>query len=249
MKRFFLYGLVAALMLLNGCTSYDKKIRELEELIKKLEARVEALEKLVLPPKPPVQTEAYNVPLDDSPIFGNKDAKVHIIAFSNFQCPYCARADKALRALLQDDELKDKINIVFKNFPFERMPQATPAAKAALAAGEQGKFWEMSEKIFAHQGDLGKPDFKEDEYQKWAKEIGLDITKFKKDLAEKGKTEDPKGESVYDKMINRDKKEITEDAPGPVKLEGTPWILVGGWMLEGDISPASIKKMIADKKL
>ncbi len=74
-------------------------------------------------------------------------------------------------------------------------------------------------------------------YAKWAKEIGLDVKKFEKDLADKDK--------AYNDVIERDIKLGAEAA----KLEGTPWILVGGWLLEGEISAANIKKIIADKKL
>ncbi len=122
---------------LSGC-----KDRKVYDEIDELKKRVAALEKMLTPPKeePQVQTEAYNIPLDDSPVYGDKNAPVHIVVFSNFECPYCAKADKALRDLLKDESLKSKVNLVFKNFPFDRHAEARPAAKAALAAGEQGKF-------------------------------------------------------------------------------------------------------------
>ncbi len=90
----------------------------------------------------------------------------------------------------------------------------------------------MSDKIFAHQDKLNKAN-----YDNWAKEIGLNMPKFKKDLVDKDK--------IYDAMIDRDIKVGAENA----KLEGTPWILVGGWLLDGPITVESIKKVIADKKL
>jgi protein-disulfide isomerase len=233
MKRFLLSGLLLALVFLNGCTA-DKKIAELTELVKKLEARIEALEKVVTPAKeePAKQQAAYDIPVGESYVLGNKDAKVHITVFSNFQCPYCARADKALRELTNDPKLKDKINVVFKHFPFDRHPEAKPASKAAMAAGEQGKFWEMSDKIFSHQDSMNEKN-----YQKWAKEIGLNLDKFKKDLKD--------NDQKYNDLIDKDIKLGAETA----KLEGTPWILVGGWLLEGDISAATINKMIEEKKL
>lgn len=228
-KKLLLIGLGLGLLLTSGCK--DKKL--IEE-VAELKKRVEALEKIIAPAKeePQVQASAYVLPVDNSYVLGKKDAPVNIMVFSNFQCPYCARADKALRELLKDDELKEKVNLVFKHFPFERHPEARPAAKVTLAAGEQGKFWEMSEKIFANQGEMNEKN-----YQKWAKEIGVDVAKLNKDLKDKDK--------AYNEMIDRDIKLGAESA----KLEGTPWILVGGWLLEGEINPASIKKMIAEKKL
>ena len=230
LQRLLFLGFALLVLQLSGCKT-DKKIYEEIEALKN---RIAALEKLIQPPKeePRVQGAAYDIPLDNSYVYGDKNAPVHITVFSNFQCPYCAKADKSLRDLLKDDELKSKVNLVFKHFPFERHPEARPAAKVALAAGEQGKFWEMSEKIFAHQDTMNK-----DLYGKWAKDLGLDVAKFNKDLIAKDK--------VYNDIIERDIKLGAETA----KLEGTPWILVGGWLLDGPISAESIKKIIADKKL
>ncbi len=86
---------------------------------------------MLTPPKeePQVQTEAYNIPLDDSPVYGDKNAPVHIVVFSNFPCPYCAKADKALRDLLKDESLKSKVGLVLKNFPFDRHAEAPPRQK------------------------------------------------------------------------------------------------------------------------
>lgn len=234
MNRFLLSGLLVALVLLNGCTAFDKKIAELTELVKKLEARIEALEKIVSPHKeePAKQQAAYDIPVGESYVLGKKDARVAISVFSNFQCPYCARADKALRDLLNDPKLNEQIKIVFKHFPFDRHPEARPAAKATMAAGEQGKFWELADKIFTHQNDMSQKN-----YEKWAKEIGLNVDKFKKDLKD--------NDAKYNELIDKDIKLGAENA----KLEGTPWILVGGWLLEGEINADTIRKMIEEKKL
>src|SRR5690242_13435632 len=109
------------------------------------------------------QKEPYDVPIASSHVYPgphNKD-KAQIVIFDNFQCPYCAQADTKLRDLFKDPKLKDKIEVVFKHFPFERHPIARAASKAALAAGEQGndKFWKMVEVLFKHQGDLSEASF------------------------------------------------------------------------------------------
>jgi protein-disulfide isomerase len=101
-----------------------------------------------------------------------------------------------------------------------------------LAAAEQGKFWEMSDKIFTNQSNLSSAN-----YTKWAKEIGLDMNKFAKDLKD--------NDAKYEAIIKRD---ITLGAE-TAKLQGTPWILVGGWLLQGEPNAATIKKMIEEKKL
>lgn len=219
-------------LILGGCKSQDNQIADLLKEVKSLGERLTTLEKLVLPQAPAEQESAYELPVGDSPVLGKKDAKVSITVFSNFQCPYCARADKLLRAVVEDQELKDKVNLVFKHFPFERHPQARKAAKASLASKEQGKFWPMAEKIFLNQGELS-----DEKYVVWAKELELDVDKFNQDLKD--------NDSNYSELIDNDIKLGTEEA----RLEGTPWILVGGWLLDGEISADNIKSLIKEKNL
>jgi protein-disulfide isomerase len=180
-----------------------------------------------------VQEHAYLIPINKSPVLGKPDAKTNIVVFSNFECPYCSRADGLLRQIVADPELKDHVNLVFKHFPFDRHKLARPAAKAALAAGEQGKFWEMSELIFANQPNLSEENFK-----KWAQQIGLDLNKFNSDLKDHDKK--------YDEQINEDIKIGTETA----KLKGTPWITIGGWLFEVEpMNAQSVKDFIKAKNL
>lgn len=221
---------------LMGCTVN----KEIQDRLLKIENRLSELEKMLKPlrDEPEEQKEAFNVPVGNSFVLHAKDSenkgdKAHIVVFSNFQCPYCAQADAALRKLLEDPELKDQIDIVFKHFPFDRHPFARPASKAALAAGEQGsdKFWQMTEMLFKNQDKLSDENF-----VKWAKEINLDVAKFQKDLKDNDKK--------YDEMINEDIKIGAEQA----KLQGTPWILIDGWVLTKGLSPADIKEEIKKRK-
>lgn len=226
-KNWLIY--VALALFITGCT-VDKKIYD---MIAQIEKRLDVIEKIVLPPKEEVQQSAYVVPVGKSPVLGKADAKNSIVVFTNYQCPFCARADIALREVIKDNELKDQVNLVFKHFPFDRHQMARPASKAAMAAGEQGKFWDMTEIIFANQKDLNAENI-----QVWAKKIGLDMNKFNSDL----KANDEK----YDAQINEDLKLGAEEA----HLKGTPWILVGGWLFEGDkIDAASIKAFLKSKNL
>lgn len=199
-----------------------------------LNKRLEVVEKVINPPEEPAQTEAFDIPVGNSFVLGNKDGKYNLTVFSNFQCPYCAKADVQIRKLLEDPELKDNLKIVFKHFPFARHIEARNASKACLAAGEQGndKFWAMSEKCFANQSGLTAENF-----EKWAKEIGLDVVKFKDDL----KTHDKK----YEDEITGDITLGTEKA----QLTGTPWLLINGWLYEEGINSANVKKFIKEKNL
>jgi protein-disulfide isomerase len=212
--------------------------KELVERIEKLEKKVEALEKrpAAAPARrqqPPPQTAAYKIPAGDSAVMGPKDAPVNVTIFSDYQCPFCARVDPMLHEVIKDEELKGKVNVVFKHFPLSFHKSAKPAAKAALAAREQGGefFWKMSEKLYANQRDLT-----EDNFKKWAGEIGLDVKKFEADL----KANDAK----YEQEISDDMKLGTSEA----RVRGTPSIFVNGWELR-QRSVDGVKQIIKDKKL
>src|SRR6185312_2166343 len=114
----------------------------------------------------------YSVPLGDSPARGPKTAKVTMVEFSDFQCPYCGRVEATLKELQQD--YGRDLRIVWKNNPLSFHQSAMPAAKAAMAAAAQGKFWEMHDKIFS---DLAHHDAAT--YEKYAQELGLNMGKFK----------------------------------------------------------------------
>lgn len=112
----------------------------------------------------------------NSPYKGNADALVTIVVFSEFQCPFCARVNPTLQQIL--DTFKDDVRIVFKNLPLDFHDRAEPAARAALAAGEQGKFWEFHDLAFQNQRSLTDENF-----TAWATQLGLDVAKFQADYA------------------------------------------------------------------
>ena len=93
------------------------------------------------PQMPPQEdfSKAYDIPLDHSFVRGKKDAPVTIVEFVDFQCPFCARFHPPIEETLK--AYPDQVSYVVKNFPLAFHPQARPAAKAALAAGEQGKYF------------------------------------------------------------------------------------------------------------
>lgn len=123
------------------------------------------------------ETAGINVQVTDSdPILGSENAKITVIEFSDFQCPFCSRANtNTVGGLKQSEEFKaGEVNLVFKHFPLESIhPQARPAAIASVCAQEQGKFYEFHDLLFANQGSL-----ENDNYLKWAGELGLDTAAF-----------------------------------------------------------------------
>lgn len=151
------------------------------------------------------------VDLSGSPIRGSKDAPVTIVEFSDFQCPYCQRGHHTMEKVLK--EYEGKVRLVFKNLPLDFHKEADPAARAALAAGKQGKFWEMHDALFENQSKLGS-NF----YTATAKKLGLDTAKFAKDM----ESEEVKAQVKKDVEIAK-KHNFT----------GTPGFLVNGVAVKG----------------
>ncbi len=122
--------------------------------------------------------------LDTAAVKGSNDAKIYLVEYSDFECPFCGRHVTQTAPQIDKNYLDTgKIRHVFKNFPLDTAcnsglsrqmhPDACRASAAALCAGGQGKFWEMHDKLFANQQALSADDLK-----KYAKDIGLDSAKF-----------------------------------------------------------------------
>ena len=110
--------------------------------------------------------------IGDSPTFGSTDKKIVLFEFSDFQCPFCAKVQKNLKEFM--DKHEDRVTLVFKHLPLTRIhPQAIPAAKAAWAAQQQGRFWEYHDALFEQQDKI-----EEQLYIDIANNLGLDIDKF-----------------------------------------------------------------------
>lgn len=112
---------------------------------------------------------------DDDHSTGPADAPVTMVEYSDYQCPDCWRSHVEVDKLLESHG--DKVRLVFRHFPLiSAHPRALPAAKAAEAAGRQGKFWEMHNALFHSQGQLSDADI-----NRYAEEIGLDLVRFGED--------------------------------------------------------------------
>lgn len=111
------------------------------------------------------------VSVDDDPMRGPKDAPVHIVLFSDFQCPFCSRIETTLKQV--KDRYGDKVAIVFRDYPLAFHQNAEKASEAANCAHKQGKYWEYHDALFANQRELGVPALK-----KQAETLGLDLTAF-----------------------------------------------------------------------
>jgi protein-disulfide isomerase len=120
-------------------------------------------------------SKRYDVPIGQSPIRGSSTAKVTIVEFADFECPFCGRVEPTVQTLAA--RYGSKVRFVWKDLPLDGHPDARPAALAAFAAGAQGKFWEMHDLLYAHQRSLGRKDLDGD-----ARSLGLDAAAFDRDL-------------------------------------------------------------------
>ncbi|MCC6875975.1 MAG: thioredoxin domain-containing protein [Sandaracinaceae bacterium] len=118
---------------------------------------------------------AIELDLANAPSRGSPMAQITIVEFSDFECPYCGRAHPILREVLR--ELEGRVRLVFFHFPLSGHEHAMPAARAAVAAGNQGKFWEMHDLLFEHQRQL-----EEEDLERYAQELGLDVGRFRADM-------------------------------------------------------------------
>ena len=117
----------------------------------------------------------YRVDLQQAPRLGKGGAPIEIVVFSDFQCIFSRRAASELKRI--HITKPNRVKIYYKHFPLARHKQAFNAARAAEAAALQGKFWEMHDLLFAHANELENPI-----YAELAKRIGLDVSRFKKDM-------------------------------------------------------------------
>jgi Na+/H+ antiporter NhaA len=109
-------------------------------------------------------------------IRGSEDAPVTFVEYGDYQCPYCGLAEVIIRELL--DSFGDDLRYVWRNLPLNDVhPNAQLAAEAAEAAGPQGKFWEMHDKLITHQDELSPRDL-----YRYAEELGLDMDRFREDM-------------------------------------------------------------------
>jgi protein-disulfide isomerase len=119
---------------------------------------------------------AKAIPLDGSPVKGPDAATVTIVEFADFECPFCQRVAPELDAL--QEKHKDTVRLVYKFMPLTMHPHSEIAARAAIAAQAQGKFWEMHHLLFANGEHLEESDV-----QRYAASIGLDLDRFRADEA------------------------------------------------------------------
>jgi protein-disulfide isomerase len=186
----------------------EKRLTKLEEGQQKL------LEEGTRSSRPTVQEDfdrVHAIHVGNSPVRGNPNATVTIVEFSDFQCPYCAGSVPVFKQVLT--QYGDNVRLVFKHFPLSFHSRARPAARAALAAQEQGRFWEMHDLLFEHVRDLD-----ESEFPALAAKAGLDVERFRRSYETK-RTE-YEGQIDADRTLQGISAMIDEELRGASSLEG-----------------------------
>lgn len=170
----------------------------------------------------------FPVNLGDAPYKGGGDAKVSIVEFSDFQCPFCSKGATVLTAL--EKKYGNKIKIGFKHFPLPFHAQAKIAAEASMCAHEQGvkNFWKIHDLMFADQTKLDK-----DNLIGLAKKIGLKEDEFKNCLE-------------TNKHLKRIEKDMAEG--GALGVKSTPTFFINGKLING-AQPIEVFSEVIDEEL
>ena len=159
----------------------------------------------------------------DDHVRGDKNAKVTLVEYSDFQCPYCGNFTPTLDRIME--EYKGEVKLIYRHFPLTSIhPNAQKAAEASECANDQGKFWEMHDKMFTDQNNLGV-----DSLKAMAKSLGLNTSKFNECLDD-GK--------YAQKVTDSETEGITYG------VEGTPATFVNGTLVSGALPYDSIKSVI-----
>lgn len=175
-----------------------------------------------LHPPQPAPDQVFRVPIGESPTRGPADALVTIVEFSDFQCPFCARAFETLEDVLKKHP---DVRLVFKHYPLVQLhPNATPAAQWAIAAAQQGKFWSMHDHLFRNQQALDRASL-----EKYAADAGLDVDRAR---------------SAVDGSETQ--RALADDQALAAKLgvQGTPTFFIDGVRLVGAVPAQSFEEAI-----
>jgi protein-disulfide isomerase len=207
----------------QGTAPYDKIKPQLLQMMNR-QALLDRLRKNA-PVKILIEPKRVVVDSGGHPALGTKDAPVTIVEFTDFQCPYCKATEATLKQLR--DKYGDKIRLVHMDFPLPFHAHALDAANAARCAGDQGKFWQFHDSLFANQSKLAPADLKAA-----AKTLGMNPTQFDACL----------DKAKYDGQIKAD-----QAAGEKVGVDGTPAFFIDGRPLTGAQPAPKFEELIEDE--
>jgi len=176
-----------------------------------------------------------DVSADDDPSLGNKNAKVTIIEFSDYQCPFCRTFWKESFSQLKKEYIDTgKVKFVYRDYPLSFHPMAEPSAQAGECADDQGQYWEFHDKLFGEEDKKGQGTvtYTVQDLKLWASQIGLDQAKFNQCLDS-----------------NKHKAEVQKDFDdgNSAGVSGTPSLFINGRLVVGAQPYASFKAIIDEE--
>jgi len=216
-----LESIPAAKVILEDGTLLEERLDLLAERIAKLKIAPSAPQKRQ--PKRPEPGKVYKFNTAKRPVIGPADAKVEIVLFSDFTCPYCKMISKTLEEVRK--EYPDDVKIVYMGFPLHSHKFSFESHLASYEAHLQGKFWEMHDKIFASKSRISLELLRQ-----WAEELGMDMEKY--DAAMK---EEKHKKILIDNVSEGNKANVS----------ATPTTFINGKWQQGNQKDAIIKSVKA----
>lgn len=182
----------------------------------------------------PAKDQAPGAVVEDSKLIkqdsnktGSDSAKIKIVEFGDFQCPACKVAFPVIEKVRED--YKKDLQFVFRHFPLPQHQYGFLSAKAAEAAGEQGKFWEYYAKLYENQDTWSDSKNPKEDFISYAKDLGLDVEKFTQTL----------DSTKFEDKINADRSEGNS-----LGVNSTPTFYINGQKLEGNFSYQNFQSKI-----
>jgi protein-disulfide isomerase len=208
----------------------DAQLAKAKALVAKGTPRAKVYDEIMKDAKEPPPPEKKDVPPPpkDAPMKGAKNAKVVMQEFSDFQCPYCKRANETVKQV--EKNYGDKIKIVWRNVPLSFHKQAMPAAEAAMEAYDQkgdAGFWAFHDELWNAQSKPG--GLERENLEKIAQKQGLNMTEFKEAL---------------DKREHKARIEADVAVANKAGIKGTPGFVINGYFIGGAQPYPAFKKLI-----
>jgi len=204
-RRLSRYVLITIVLLIAGCTIFT--IKQQQAMRKDLSEIKALLSKPGAPQQPPqVDIKGIKFDIGDNPVLGSESAKLILVEFTDYQCPFCGRYARETYPQLREQYVdKGLIRYAVIDQPLSIHPDAAKAAEASHCAGDQGKFWEMHEDMMAKQDALGN-------LSSYANTLGLNVRQFE-DCVDTGK---------YSDAVRKDM-----DLANKLGINGVPGFIIG----------------------
>ncbi len=221
-KTNFLLGFFAGMAILSVVAFFILLVvvfsnrQEVDLAAKAAEVNDQPQEEMQLNPVEPIKDGEY--------VYGNKNANIQIIEYTDFECPFCSRHYETMKQI--EEEYKDDVAIVVRHFPLSFHPEAQKAAEAVECAGEQGKFWEMYTVAFEANlaGNMGV-----DTWKAGAKKMGLNTSKFNSCL----------DDGKYAQKVADD-----QASGADAGVTGTPATFINGELISGALPVENFEQII-----